>query len=248
MPDERDPRYVIADWLREEITKGTYPPGATVPSENELVARWGVAKATAQAAMAVLKAEGLLESRQGAATRVRTYRPILRQAGRRLSSATWARGQSIWSVDQDGRQLIVDQVSVAEEPAHDKVAQGLDLAHGTPLCVRRRRYVLDGRAVMLSTSYLPAELVAGTAVTQTDSGPGGTYARLAEIGHGPAHFVELVRARTPLQEERKGLDLPQGSPVIEITRTALTDQQRPVEVNVMVCDANAYVLRYDIDA
>lgn len=248
MPDERDPRYVIADWLREEIGNGTYPPGAAVPSENELVTRWGVAKATAQAALSVLKAEGLLESRQGAATRVRTYRPILRQAGRRLSADTWGSGQSIWSVDQDGRQLVVDQVSVAEEPAHERIALGLDVPPGTPVCTRRRRYVLDGRAVMLSTSYLPAALVTGTAVTQADSGPGGTYARLAEIGHAPVHFVELVRARTPLQEERKGLDLPQGSPVIEITRTALTSQQRPIEVNVMVCDANAYVLRYDVDA
>lgn len=248
MPDERDPRYVIADWLREEITNGTYPPGAIVPSENELVARWSVAKATAQAALAVLKAEGLLESRQGAATRVRTYRPIIRESGRRLSAEVWGRGHSIWSIDQDGRQLTVDQVSVTEEPAHDRAAQALDLKPGTAVCVRRRRYVLDGRPVMLSTSYLPAKLVANTAVTQMDSGPGGTYARLAEIGHAPAHFVELVRARTPLLDERKALELTQGSPVLEIARTAVTAAGMPVEVNEMVADSNAYVLRYDIDA
>lgn len=248
MPGATSDRYRIADWLRREITAGTYPPGSAVPSESELMARFEVAKATVQAAVGLLKAEGLLESRQGAATRVRTYRPIVRDAGSRLSEGVWGRGQSIWSVDADGRTLTVDQLQVGEEPADDRRAADLDVAPGTPLLTRRRRYVLDGRPVMVATSHLPLGLVAGSPITQDDAGPGGTYARLADLGQAPVHFTELVRGRLPLGEERQALSLAVGNPVLEIVRTAVTVERRPVEVNVMIADATAYVLRYDIDA
>jgi GntR family transcriptional regulator len=101
----------------------------------------------------------------------------------------------------------------------------------------------------LATSYLPAELVRGSAITQQDTGPGGTYARLAELGHAPTHFREDLRARMPQPEETDALDLPSaGTPVIDIVRTAYTDAGQPVEVNEMTLDASAYILRYDFTA
>ena len=248
MPGETSDRYVIADWLRAEIAAGTFPPGSAVPSEAELINRFQVAKQTARAAVALLKAEGLLESRQGAATRVRAFRPILRSSDRRLAADTWGSGRSIWSVDEEGRTLTVDNVTVTEEAARDSIAADLDVPAGTPLCIRSRRYILDGRPVMLATSHLPLELVAGTQITQHDTGAGGIYARLADLGQAPARFEEYVRARLPLKDERAALDLAVGSPVIEIKRRALTADGRPVEVNEMVADAAAYVLRYDLDA
>jgi hypothetical protein len=56
---------------------------------------------------------------------------------------------------------------------------------------------------------------------------------------------------------RAGLGLPEGlseetkpkagtlPPVVEIVRTAYTEDGNPVEVNEMVTDASAYVFRYD---
>ena len=108
--------------------------------------------------------------------------------------------------------------------------------------------MLDGKPVMLSTSFLPVSIVRGSPITQQDPGPGGTYARLAELGHAPAHFREDLRARMPKPEESEAFELPTGTPVIEIVRTAYTAGGHPVEVNQMTLDASAYVLRYDIDA
>jgi GntR family transcriptional regulator len=114
--------------------------------------------------------------------------------------------------------------------------------------VRSRRFVLDDKPVLLATSYLPADLVAGSAITQEDTGPGGTYARLAELGHKPVHFREEIRCRMPSQEEAHRLRLTMGTPVIMICRTAFADEGRPVEVNEMILDSAAYVLEYDFDA
>lgn len=102
--------------------------------------------------------------------------------------------------------------------------------------------------VLLATSYLPLPLVAGSAITREDTGPGGTYARLAELGHEPVHFREEIRSRMPSPDEVTQLDLAPGTPVILICRTAFTGQGRAVEVNEMTLDAGSYVLEYDFDA
>ena len=107
---------------------------------------------------------------------------------------------------------------------------------------------MDDKPVLVSTSYLPTCLVAGSAITQEDTGPGGTYARLAELGYKPVHFREEIRSRMPSQAEAGRFQLSMGTHVIMICRTALADEGRPVEVNEMTLDSAAYMLEYDFDA
>lgn len=232
--DDRRPKYQrIADTLREAIRSGEYGPGDRLPGENDLMATHGVARMTA---------------RQGAGVFVREFRPLRRRGIQRLARQQWGNGRSIWSADIEDRSLDVDQVTVSEEAAPDGVAAVLDLADGETVCVRRRRFVLDGKPVLLATSYLPAALVAGSAITQEDTGKGGTYARLAELGHGPVHFREEIRSRMPSKAEASQLSVAAGTPVILICRTAFTDEGRAVEINEMTLDAASYVLEYDFDA
>ncbi|MER7463456.1 UTRA domain-containing protein [Streptomyces sp. NPDC097981] len=148
----------------------------------------------------------------------------------------------------EGREAAVDSLSVGDEAAPADVAAALGLAEGAPACVRRRRYLLDGRPVLLATSYLDAALVAGTPVTEPDSGPGGIHARLDELGLGPARFREEIRARMPSPEEADRLGLAAGTPVVLVRRTAFTDDGRAVEVDEMVLDASAHALEYEFDA
>ncbi len=143
---------------------------------------------------------------------------------------------------------MVDQVEVGEGASSENTARLLGLDAGERVCVRSRRFVLDGEPVLLSTSYLPAPPVEGSAITRPDTGPGGIYARLAELGYDPAHFREEIRSRMPLPEEVAKLRLPAGTPVMLICRTAFAEEGRVVEVNEMVLDAAAYVLEYDFDA
>ncbi|MEV5480449.1 MULTISPECIES: GntR family transcriptional regulator [Streptomyces] len=245
----RQPKYQrIADALREAITAGEYGPGDRLPGENDLMAKYDVARMTARQALGVLQNEGLAESRKGAGVFVRAFRPLRRRGIQRLSQEQWGSGRSIWSADTEGRQLTVDQITVTEEPTPERIAGVLDVTPESAVCVRSRRFVLDGKPVLLATSYLPAELVAGSAITQEDTGPGGTYARLAELGAKPVHFREEVRSRMPSQDEAKRLNLSMGTPVMLICRTAFADGGRPVEVNEMTLDSASYVLEYDFDA
>jgi len=239
----------IADTLRERINSGELAPNARLPGEPALVREYGVAKETARRALDMLVSEGLAIRKRGSGTYVRGFRPIRRVANRRLAQASWASGRSIWSVDIGERPLSVVNLRIEEEaaaPGH--VARVLNLEEGALVTVRDRVYVVDGKPVQAATSYLPASLVRGSAITQPDTGPGGVYARLAELGHRPVRFVEESRARMPSADEVSRLALAAGTPVIEIYRTALTDDDRAVEMSHMLLDAGSYVLEYHLDS
>lgn len=239
----------IADALKAAIEEGRYGPGDRLPGENDLMATYAVARMTARQALGVLQTEGLAEARKGAGVFVRTDPPLRRHGVKRLARERWSTGQSIWSADLDApRELTVDQVSVGEGAPPDRIATALDMAPGALACVRSRRYALDGKTVMLSVSYLPSSLVSGSPITTPDTGPGGIYARLADLGHAPVRFREEVRSRMPTASEADDLGLPPGTPVILIRRTAFTEKGDAVEVNEMTLDSGAYVLDYEFDA
>lgn len=247
--DDRRPKYQrIADSLREAIQSGEYGPGDRLPGENDLMTTYGVARMTARQALGVLRDEGIAEARKGAGVFVRAFRPIRRRGIHRLARDQWGNGRSIWSADIESRALEVDRITVSEETAPEHISAVLNLADEEMTCVRRRRFVLDSKPVLLATSYLPLPLVAGSAITQEDTGPGGTYARLAELGYEPVHFREEIRSRMPSKDEMTQLSMAAGTPVILICRTAFTDEGRPVEINEMTLDAASYVLEYDFDA
>lgn len=245
----QQPKYKrIAAALKAAIEAGEYGPGDRLPGENDLMATYGVARMTARQALGVLQSEGLTEARKGAGVFVREFRLIRRRGIQRLAADVWGDGRSIWAADTEDRDPEVEFIGVTEEAVPHAIGAVLGLAAGASACVRRRRFLLDGKPVMVATSYLDAALVAGTPIVEPDSGPGGIYARLAELRRGPARFREEVRSRMPGPDEAARLGLAAGTPVVLVVRTAFAADGSVVEVNEMVLDASAYVLEYEFDA
>lgn len=237
----------IADDLRHQIDSGVLAPGAKVPGENDLTSRYGVAQPTARRALDTLKNEGLIIAKRGSGTFVREFKPIRRVSPDRLRTTKWGSGRPIWSTDVGTRPRTEGvTVDVGLPPA--PVAEVLELDDGALVVIRRRRYVVDDKPVQLATSYYPETLVAGSAITRINTGDGGAYARLTELGHEPTRFREELRIRMPRDAERKELELAQGTPIALIVRTAYTADDRPVEVNEMVLDSSAYVVEYKFTA
>lgn len=237
-----DPKFQqIADGIRAAVADGTYPRDKRIPGEDALASQYSASLTTVRTAVNALVAEGLLERRPRSGTYVRAYRRVLRDANKRLAKAQWKTGHDIWGVDLAGGKPGVDHVEVFESAAPDDVASRLGTSN---VWVRSRRYLVDGRPVQTATSYLPAEIVAGSAITTPDTGPGGTYARLAELGFEPVEFVELLVTRMPMPAELEALELGSATPVAQIRREAFTADGRVVEVNDMVCAGDAYVFQW----
>lgn len=249
-PGPRSKHQRIAADLFDAIDAGRYRPGARLPGENDIARDYGVAQGTARQALALLVSWGVAEARRGSGVYVRDFRPIVREGIRRLSSGTWPAGRSVWADEAVGRNLGIDQIEVSEAKPPARIRELLSLPEDATTVMRSRRFLIDGKPAMLSRSWLPAELAAGTPIAEPDTGPGGIYARLLEMGHAPARFREDLRARMlPEPHEDAGrLGLAPGTPVVEITRTAYDASGEPVEVNEMTADATAYVFRYEFDA
>ena len=125
------------------------------------------------------------------------------------------------------------------------MAERLNLQPGELALIRRRRMYADDQPMQLATSYVPWTLAEGTQMTQPDSGPGGIYSRLAELGHGPARFTEDVSARMPTPEEAGFLRLSRPQPVFYLVRTAFDAEDRPVEVCEHVMAGDRWQLGYE---
>src|SRR5579871_2608379 len=70
--DTRPASQQVADLIRAEIANGSLAPGDQVPSVRELASRYNIAPLTAQAAVSILRKDGLVYSSPGRGTFVKT--------------------------------------------------------------------------------------------------------------------------------------------------------------------------------
>jgi len=237
----------LADQLRSRIRAGTYAPGQRLPSERELGELFDTSRLTVRLATAALRSEGLIVAEHGRGLFVRR-RPVVQRLGRtRLRRAERDAGRGTFTTDATHAGFTARvEVEVGYEDADERTAELLALDVHTPVLLRDRLMFADERPVQVARSRLPADLARGTAIERDDTGPGGIYARLAELGHGPVRYRETVSSRMPTPEEASALQLADGTPVLLITRIAYDSTDRPVEVNDIVLAADHYELVYDL--
>jgi GntR family transcriptional regulator len=99
----------IADDLRARMEAGEYPPDSQLPSKDALMKHYGVALATVNAAIGVLRDEGRLETEQGKGTFARKPReaepsPEYRELAAQLRLLTERMDAAeAWMARQEGR-------------------------------------------------------------------------------------------------------------------------------------------------
>jgi GntR family transcriptional regulator len=251
MPIERAPSQYrqLADLLRAAILRGDYPPGSTFPSEPELAEQHGVSRPTINRALLVLRSEGLIRVERGRGTIVRSVPTIPRYATTRYARENRehddARGAFDTEISRLGFQPRSELVKVGQIRPPADVATALALAPNEDVLIRKRHMYAADTPVQLATSYIPWSIAEGTQLQQTDTGPGGTYSRLAELGHAPARFTETIALRAPSSEESDFLRLSDEQHVLAIFHTAWTNDDHAVEVTIHVLPPHQWELHYD---
>ncbi|QYC45785.1 HTH-type transcriptional repressor YvoA [Nonomuraea coxensis DSM 45129] len=240
----------IADHLRDAIEQRKLEPGAKVPSEAKLMAHYGVARMTIRNALQVLQAEGLTVAEHGRGVFVRSRPQVRRLASDRFARRHREQGKAAFIAETEGvgGRPSVDSIQISETEPPADVAQRLGLGERDKVLVRSRRYLINGHPVETATSYLPASIASGTRIAEPDTGPGGIYERLEEMGYPLDHFDEEVRSRMPMRDEAKALKLAPGTPVFHLVRTAYAEDGTAVEVCDTVMSSDAYVLSYQLPA
>lgn len=150
------------------------------------------------------------------------------QPQHKSSGDTWA--EEAARRNRRGTQRIAEVRELDPPPA---IAAALELEPGQAAVVRRRIMYLDGQPVELTDSYYPAAIARTTRLAEQRKIPGGAVTLLAELGHAIREVVENVTVDLPAPETRRALALPEGEPVLILTRTSYTTSRRPVEVSTM---------------
>lgn len=241
----------VANLLREAILRGDYPWGSTFPSEPELVKLIGenrVSRTTINRALLVLRAEGIIRVERGKRTIVRSVPTIRRDANTRYARDNREQHNARGAFDSDINKLGFDprsdliQVGRTSPPAD--VAAALKLEADEDALVRKRHMYAGETPVQLATSYVPWSIAEGTKLVEIDTGPGGTYSRLAELGHAPVRFTETVSLRPPSTEEADVLRLSDEHHVLVIFHKAWTSDTDTVEVTIHVLPPHQWELQY----
>lgn len=234
----------VADVLRQRIEDGTYPPGSPLPSEPKLSAELGLSRVTINRAVGILRSEGYVKVRRGSGAFVRSLPKITRDAKRRYAARSLGTGAGQVEVSDLGLASRTDYHEITKVAAPPVVARALQIEEGAPVLVRRRVLYANDEPTQMADSYYPWEIAQGSALESADTGKGGSYARLAEMGFPVARFTEDVDVRMPNELERKTLQL-DGTPVFEVTHIVWTAQDRPIEVALHVMPGHLWTLRYE---
>lgn len=235
----------LADQLRDQIWRGVYPPGSVIPRISDLIEQHHVSRITVRKAISQLAAEGLVEPIRHRGTVVRE-RPARQRITRSRTVFRDDIGYYFDPVAQPFRALRPPVMSWGPVP-HD-IAPVLGVPVGADVLIRDRIMgePSTGQVIQLATSYLPADLARGTALAQADTGPGGIYDRLEEMGHAPLAWSEAVSARMPSHAEAELLGLSPGVPLLRIVRTTRSLEGQALEVNDTRLDADRFEVGYAI--
>ncbi|MGW7031925.1 GntR family transcriptional regulator [Streptomyces xanthophaeus] len=246
------PRYLqIAEDIVQQIRAGALKPGDQVPSEAEMVGRYGVSGGTIRKAMLEIRASGLVDTRHGKGSYVKARPPVRHRSSDRFRRSLRQGGKAAYLAEseQSGATAKVSVIYIGPMEAPEGIAERLSVDIGTQVLARRRLYFRNGTPVETATSYLPWDVVRDIPELFAENpGGGGIYARLEEHGHVFAEFVETLQARPAAKAEASELALSPGAPVVHLLRNAVTEEGRVVEVCDTLMAADQFVFEFRIPA
>jgi GntR family transcriptional regulator len=234
------PKYQqIADHIRDQIFNGDLKPGDEVWSERTLVTEWDVARPTASKALATLRTEGFVESRQGSGTYVSGYQ---------LSSAG-GRPMRVGSIDVAYASNLSIEFLLADTltgPAH--VVR--ELGQPTDATVIRRRILVsneDTSPAEVLTSWFPFDLAEkAPLLLKPELAPNTIRAYLSsKTGRKITRGRDKVIARLATEAERQQLGLDNPSAVLVHRLTVFDSEGAAILLNEAVYPPDSWKLEQE---
>jgi GntR family transcriptional regulator len=221
----------LLDELRHRVASGG--PDARLPTENELMAEFGVSRNTVRTALGRLQAEGLLERERGRGTFVARV-----ELERRLPGPY----SLAHSIQESGLEEHSDVRArrIVHPPAHAAASLGLPAGESV-VFIARLRYAGD-EPVAIDRSWLPRSLA--EPLLAVDLSAGSLYDALAASGVRVTGGTELIRPVIGTKADRRLLRLPEGEAALAIERVMRRGDE-PVEARSSILRGDRYRFRCD---
>ena len=212
--------------ITQSLISGEWGPGAAIPSEMELAARFGVSQGTVRKAIDELAAENIVVRRQGKGTYVATH------------SEETVKLRFLRLVAADGSNELLDNklLSCERAKAPANIARMLDIKTGSAVIEIKRLLLFSGKPQILDRIILPAAAFKGINTERIEAFNGSMY-RMYETLLG-IHMVRSEERLTAVGADADvaaALNLKSGTPLLSIERVSYTYGDKPMEWRLGLC-------------
>jgi len=210
----------LSNVLRKSIETGALAPDQALPSESEVIDRYGVSRTVVREALADLVQRGLIYKIRAKGSFVSPPRRDLGFIGSTLGSSA--------DLLAAGRSSSTRVLSLTAETADEDEASALRLSPGAGVIRIRRLRSVDGVPTLLVQTTLPRDPFAGLLKSNLENR--SLYEHLRRhYGVVPVGADRWIRAVVPSAEDARLLDLPAGTPVLDIESIAWGADNVPFE-------------------
>jgi GntR family transcriptional regulator len=209
----------IYDILRAELGRGAWQPGDLIPTETDLMAKFGVSRIIVRQALDMLVKDGLIYRQRGKGTFV-AHPPIEQALTRIISFTDDMRRRGF----RPGTEVLRAELLAAPQSLAEplRVPAGEELAH-----IQRLR-LADGEPLAIEDSYLVHRYCPG--ILEHDYASKPLRETLEGIyGLRMARASQTIRALAAPHALAEPLGVKRAAPVLSIERTSYSDQGIPVE-------------------
>lgn len=220
----------ISRVLRDRILAGCYPPDAQLPSESALQGEFAVSRVTIRLALDLLRAAGLVESRQGKGYFVRPLR-ALHDLGRLQGF-----GEMMAAVGVEAHSRVID---IAERPATPEVQRALELERHDPVVRICRVRIGGSSALSYDVSYFPLDI--GRRLVELDLAHADIFVLIERALGVDLGYADLSLDVAGADAETAGhLGIRDDDAVVRIRRLSYDNRGRPIDFEYLYSRPDAF--------
>ncbi len=214
------------------IQDGIFPEGGRLPSEAELMRGFGVSRVTVRLAMDNLLKRNIIVRKQGMGTFAK--KRVMTQEVDDLFGFYPA----LLSRGLNPKIRILDYKII---PPDWEIREKLELPPTAKILRFTRQYLLGPALVPIIQMHIPQDLAKSW--TREEASSRNSFRLLEEKAGTPVLSSTIVIRSSPASDKiGKWLEVPKGSPVLELRRLSFSSGKRPVEYAVLFFPGGSYEL------
>ena len=220
----------LVDILREKI-ENEMEPGDLLPSERELSERYGLSRTTVRLALKELETLGLISRKHGKGTFVSDLTGGAMDLTTNYSFTEQMR--------EAGREPKTVELDFQTRDATKTLADRMGLHLGDKVLYMKRLRFADGVPMMLERTYVPANRFIG--LTEETLAGKSLYAIIENDYHEVIRVAEEeFFASVARQNDAEALGIPEGAPVLQLSRLTYNEQNVVIEYTHSVARADQF--------
>jgi GntR family transcriptional regulator len=232
MPPRLAKYYLIRSILRSRLQR-EYAPGSRLPTEFELCRMFQASRVTVQQALALLEKDGLIRREQGRGTFYLGEPPESNKA--KLSGLL----ESVLKYRKGAYARVLDKRIV---PASPRIAEHLRINPEAPIVAIDRVAIVDEAPIVFIAAFLPADIGAPLLSEDGELSQRKSIVSILRDKYGipVASVHQTIGAVLADPSFAPALGVEFGEPVLEVERTYLDANSRPVNFSISFYRTDRY--------